>query len=68
MTEKGKVVEVLYTNWKKKTSLRRIKPLEIYLGSNEYHPEEQYLLRCIDVDKNAERTFAMKDIKSWDEK
>ena len=53
---------VLYTNWKGKTEQRTISPLEIYWGHTEFHPEDQFLLKCIDLDKDAERTYAMKDI------
>lgn len=62
-----KVVAVRYTNWKGETSLRNIEPIEIFFGSNEFHPESQWLLRCFDADKKAERTFAMKDIHEWSE-
>lgn len=58
-------IEMVYTNWKGETGVRRIKPLNIWFGSTEFHPEEQLLLTAIDLDKNAERTFAVCDIRSW---
>lgn len=63
--EEEKVVIINYTNWKGVTGLRKIIPIEIFFGSTEWHKEEQWLLRAYDVDKDAERSFAVKDIKSW---
>lgn len=65
MENSNKIAVVRYTNWKGQTSIRRIEPIKIFFGSNEYHEEPQWLLKCFDVDKNAERTFAMSDIHSW---
>lgn len=61
----NKPVKILYTNYRGETSIRTIIPKQLTFGSNEYHKEEQYLLIAHDADKNAERTFAMKDIKAW---
>lgn len=61
----NKIVEIVYTNWKGITSTRHIIPIEIFFGSTEWHKEEQWLLNAFDVDKQANRAFALKDIKSW---
>lgn len=61
----NKIVVINYTNWKGVTALRRIIPKKIFFGSTEWHKEEQWLLEAFDVDKNADRSFAIKDIKSW---
>ena len=61
----SEVVEVKYTNWKDQTSLRKIEPIKIFFGRSEHHTDDQWLLKCFDVDKNVERTFAMRDIHSW---
>jgi hypothetical protein len=37
----------------------------IAFGSNEFHPEPQWLLHGWELNKQAERTFAIKDIKDW---
>ena len=66
--EENKMVIINYTNWKGVTALRKIIPIEIFFGATEWHKEEQWLLRAYDVDKNAERSFAIKDIKSWQAK
>lgn len=34
----------------------------IYWGANEYHQEWQWLINAWDIDKDAMRTFALKDI------
>ena len=61
----SKEVKILYTNWRGETAVRRILPKEIIYSSNEWHKEEQWLLVAFDVDKQADRTFALKDIKEW---
>jgi len=63
--EENKIVVINYTNWKGVTAFRRIIPKKIFFGSTEWHKEEQWLLEAFDVDKNADRSFAVKDIKSW---
>jgi len=65
MADKKKAVKIIYTNYKSETAERTIIPLELWFGSTEYHKEEQWLLKAFDLDKKAERNFAVKDIKSW---
>ena len=60
-----KAVKILYTNYRKETAVRTIVPKQIVFSKNEYHPEEQWLLIAEDLDKKAERTFALKDVKAW---
>jgi len=60
-----KAVVVAYTNYKGTTAVRSIIPKTIYFGSNEWHKEPQWLLTAFDLDKNADRHFAMADIHSW---
>lgn len=60
-----KAVTIVYTNYKGVTGTRSIIPIELLFGCTEWHKEEQWLLRAFDTAKNAERTFAVKDIKSW---
>lgn len=59
------VVTILYTNYRKETSIRKIIPLKIWFGKTEWHPQYQWLLDAYDIEKNAKRSFAVKDIKSW---
>ena len=58
-------VSILYTNYRGETAVRRIVPLKIWFGQTEWHPQEQWLLKAFDIEKNADRDFAMKDIQSW---
>jgi predicted DNA-binding transcriptional regulator YafY len=58
-------VKILYTNYKGETSLRTIVPIKIWFGSTDWHPSPQWLINAIDIQKEAERSFAMKDIKAW---
>ncbi len=64
--ENNKTVTIVYTNYKGVTGTRRIVPIEILFGHNEWHTEDQWLMRALDIEKNAQRTFALKDIKSWE--
>lgn len=57
---------ILYTNWKGETRKRQIKPINMWYGSTEFHPEPQMLLLALDVEKNQFRDFAIKDIKPVD--
>ena len=62
-------VVIRYTNWKGETADRRIVPHDIHFGSNEWHPEPQWLMTAFDFGKFALRTFALKGISWWvDEK
>ena len=65
MAEEKQVVNILYTNYRGETAIRRIVPKEIKFLSTEWHHEEQWCLIAHDVEKDAERTFACKDIKAW---
>ncbi len=64
MSEKMKV-KILYTNHKGETAIRHIIPKRIEFLSNQWHPTEQWTLVAHDLDKNAERAFAMSHIKAW---
>ncbi len=60
-------VRIVYINWRNEKGTRNIVPLEIWYGSTEWHKDEQWLLKAIDVEKKAERDFALKDIQSWNQ-
>lgn len=64
MNEK-EVVTIVYTNYKGKTAVRKIIPKDILFGHNEWHTEDQWLMIAYDLGKEADRTFAIKDIKAW---
>jgi hypothetical protein len=58
-------VTFTYKNYRGEISTRLIYPLGIVFGATEWHPQPQWLLTAFDIQKNAERTFAMKDISDW---
>ncbi len=60
-------IKVVYKNWRGEIGLRRIIPLDIFYGSNEFHKEQQWLMRVWDVDKKDYRTYALRDIQEWKE-
>ena len=61
-----KAVKIVYTNYKGVTATRSIVPIELLFGHNEWHTQDQWLMIALDIEKNAERTFALKDISSWE--
>ena len=62
-TEYAHTLQFEYKNWLGKISKRKVIPYEVWYGITEFHKKEQWLLRAFDTDKNAERNFALKDIK-----
>ena len=60
-----KTVQILYTNYRGETAYRNIIPEKIWFGATEWHPQPQWLLDAFDVEKNALRNFAIKDIRNW---
>jgi hypothetical protein len=51
-----------YRNWRGEVGERKVIPRYVHHGATEWHPEPQYLLRAFDLDKQADRDFAVKDI------
>lgn len=60
-----KKIRIIYTNYRNETNIREIIPLKIWFGHNEWHKDDQWILDAFDIDKNADRSFAMKDIRYW---
>ncbi len=58
-----RILEISYTNYRGETAERSILPQRVWFGSTDWHPEPQWLLDAIDVDKCAERSFALRDIR-----
>ena len=54
-------LHVLYRNWRGEVGWREVRPVELFWGKNDYHPEEQWLLHCLDAGKGEARTFALGD-------
>ena len=63
--DKDTVVRILYTNYRGETAIRQIVPQRVWYGSTEWHPETQWLLDAVDLEKNAVRAFALKDVRAW---
>ena len=65
MTEKSRdedqAITFTYTNWRGETSIRKAIPMGMEWGSTEWHPEPGWLLNAYDLEKQAERQFALKD-------
>jgi predicted DNA-binding transcriptional regulator YafY len=59
---RGKPLKFKYKNWEGKTAVRKVRPTEIWYGKTQWHPKTQWLLRAWDLDKDAERNFAVQDI------
>ena len=55
-----------YTNYRGERSKRVIIPMAVRWGSNQWHPIQQWLLDAIDMKNGQARTFALKDILSWE--
>lgn len=64
--EPERVVTVTYTNDRGETASRRIVPDRIAWGCSPWHPDWQWLLHCYDLEKQAHRTFALKQISKWE--
>lgn len=65
MTTDTTNVRICYTNYRGETSIREIVPKTISFVSTEWHPEAQWILTAFDIEKQADRGFAMKDIRAW---
>ena len=54
-----------YRNHRGEEGYRRVRPIMFYFGSTEWHPEPQMLMRAVDLEKEAERDFAVADMKGF---
>lgn len=57
--EPGQPITLTYTNWRGETAERTIIPQRLWFGSTQWHPEPGWLLAAIDMEKDAERDFAL---------
>lgn len=57
--DSGGASVVAYRNYRGEVAVRSFYPRRLWFGSTEYHPEEQWLLDVWDLDKDAERTYAL---------
>ena len=63
--DEKQLVTIDYTNYRGERGTRRIGPGRIHFAAANWHPEPQWLLDAFDLDREAERSFAMKDIHAW---
>jgi len=54
---------VEYTNWRGETARRVIRPVNLWWGKTDWHPEEQWMLTAYDCEKDAVRDFAWQDMR-----
>ena len=62
---KIKELQFEYINWEHKKAIRKVKPIKIWWGVTQWHPKEQWFLKALDLEKNEERDFALKDIMKF---
>jgi len=60
-----KQVKIIYKNWKGVIAKRNILPEKLFYGSDEWHKVEQWFVLAYDLDKKANRNFALNDILKW---
>lgn len=60
-----KAIGIVYRNYRGETARRQVVPERVWFGATEWHPEEQWLLDAIDIEKGAKRSFALRDIQSY---
>jgi predicted DNA-binding transcriptional regulator YafY len=58
-------VQFRYTNHRGETRLRRVVPRRIEFIATDWYPEPQWILFALDIDKAAERGFAMTRVHDW---
>ena len=61
----GKLFTIRYTNYRGETARRTIEFRYMWFGSTEWHPKPHFLIHALDIDKQQERDFAVKDIVEW---
>ncbi|MBC2806581.1 hypothetical protein C3Y94_025865 [Rhizobium ruizarguesonis] len=54
-------ITLLYTNHRGDTAERILLPISVWFGITDWHPEPQWFLKANDLEKQAERDFALKD-------
>jgi len=63
--ENQRTVTIDYTNYRGERATRRIVPVRMDWGKNQYHTKPCWMITALDCDKDEIRTFAIKDIHSW---
>lgn len=63
----AEIVRILYRNYRGETAIRTVRPSRIWFGATSWHPEPQWLMEAVDLEKDAERSFALRDILCFDD-
>lgn len=58
----GTVVQFDYMNYRGEHSKRQVAFMGVYYGHNEWHPEDEFIMKAFDKEKKSVRYFAIKDI------
>jgi predicted DNA-binding transcriptional regulator YafY len=59
------IVSIDYINHKGKRAVRFIRPIRIWFGNTEFHPNDQWMMEADDVERNVRRDFAISGIILW---
>ena len=62
--DKNKQVFMTYLNHRGAITERNVVPIELWYGLSEWHDGEQWFMKAYDIDKHAEREFALMNIKN----
>lgn len=57
------VMRFVYTNYKGVTSVRSVFPWRMRYAATEHHPKPQWIMDAYDIEKGANRSFAMADMQ-----
>jgi hypothetical protein len=60
----GSIIEFEYTNYAGVEKKRRVDVLQLAYGKTHYHPDVQMFIHGFDHEKQAERTFAIRDMRN----
>jgi hypothetical protein len=58
----GTRIRFTYTNWKGRKGVRKCIVESFGLENHPHHPQTQWFIHGLDLDKNARRSYAVKDI------
>jgi hypothetical protein len=58
----GQTIRFVYRNWRGVVATRTAQIISLSYGVTEWHPEPQWLLQALDLEKNAVRLFALRDM------
>ena len=62
----GQTIRFVYRNWQGVVAIRTARVMSLVYGSTEWHPEPQWLLQAVDLEKGAVRLFAIGDMRPAD--